>query len=142
MSAAEAIDFSRDLGRISRGELLVVWRYRTPSKSDRRRGRAGAFTSQPEAAKAFAIGYSAYRRLEVDRKTKVTGKQLAAIERTIKSISPTTGELCLIARRRSRRLLFGLQRELRVSRPTFHEMERRGHPAIVRLWERAGFAFP
>lgn len=131
-----------DLRTVSAAELLTLWRYRETTESGRSKGRIGDALTQPEAAARLGLGRTVYRRLEGGGRVSLDADRVRAIGATIASVEPTVGELCFLARHRSKRLLSSIERELGVSRPTFYEMERSGHPAVVRLWTRAGFAFP
>lgn len=135
-------DAKRDLRVVSAAERLILWRYRQRTLSGREKGRVGSAMSQPEAAVRLGVGRSAYRRLESGGRVKLGATEMVALGTVATSIEPTTGELCYLARRRSKRLLMGIERELGVSRPTLYEMERAGHPAVVKMWEHAGYVFP
>lgn len=119
-----------DLTRLSRAERLFVWRHR--------RSEPGKIA----AAIELGLPVRRYAQLETGELTRLTLDQLPAVARAISDVEPTRGELCFLARRRSGLTLKIIENELDVSRPTFYEMERSGHAAVVRYWENRGFVFP
>jgi hypothetical protein len=130
-----------DLGKITPGERLWLWRRRQESPLGRRTGRGGRWMSANEAAAKLRVHVNEYDSMEKD---EVVFTQLAQ-ERGIDiyGFQMTVGDLCLIARRRSGIPIAQLQMEVGgISRPTFNKLERAGDPSIISLWEEHGYIFP
>jgi len=130
-----------DLGALTAAERLFLWRHRQKTTSGRLLGQCGARMSQTEAAAALGIELAAYRNLELGHTTAMTLDGAETLLAQLGPLRPTIGELCFIARRRSGVTLIELERELGVSRPTLHAMERAGDPRVVATWEAWGYIF-
>lgn len=133
---------SSDLGCLTAAEKLFLWRHRQRSKNGQLLGQNGDRMSQEEAAELLGISWSAYNKLENGFRAYISADELEVFLHALEPIRPTVGELCLIARRRSGRFLSDVEREVGVSRPRYHKMERAGDAAIVSFWADRGFAFP
>ena len=131
-----------DLGTLTAAEKLFVWRHRRKSTSGRFLGRNGPAMSQAEAAEHLGIGPGRYNNLENGLRTGLSAGDAERLIGALGPLAPTVGELCFLARRRSGHLLMTLERELGMSRPRFHELERAGDPAMVRFWAARGYRFP
>ena len=151
-----------DLGQLTAAERLFLWRHRQKATNGRLLGRNGSSMNQAEAAAHLGIGPKLYNKLENGGKVELrttfdcskptspgqiivrlyAGEDATHLIEALGPIEPATGELCFLARRRSGQMLMTLERELGVSRPRYHELERTGDPAMVRFWEARGFRFP
>lgn len=140
-----------NLGLLSPGEKLFIWRHRQLAASGRTIGRNGAAMNQSEAAASLGLTTALYAKLEIGQKIKLSGDvedlldvagELGQKLRPAVELKPTRGELCFLARRRSGTLLMTLERALGVSRPRYLELERAGNDAIVEYWSNRGYRFP
>lgn len=140
-----------DLGQLTAAERLFLWRHRQPSPSGRLLGRDGRWMSQREAAAFLDVDYKLYGQLENGGQLRLAGtideiptlrRELLDVVEGLTDLEPTIGELCFLARRRSGNLLMTIEREMKISRPQYHEMERAGHPWVVQYWEERGYRFP
>lgn len=144
-SAARLTDPGRfDLTILAAGERLFLRRYRTKTATNRIVGRNGARASQAETATALGITAAQYNKLESGGRTRlppVSADEAAKLLEALGPIDPNVGELCLIARRRSGKLLRELEAAVHASRPRYLEMERSGDAAIVAYWKTLGYRF-
>lgn len=136
-----------DLRYLTPAEELWIWRMRWRTRSDRSRGRIGAAASLAEAADMLGITETQYWKLE-------TGKADAVdLLHEIGAPNPTIGELCRLARRRSKSSVREVEEALGISRPVLHAAEGHGQKAtepfaqevrqrLVAWWEEQGFRFP
>lgn len=131
-----------DLTVLTAAEKLFVWRHRIKSTNGRLLGRNGPRFSQIEAAAQLGIKLITYRSLEDGLRTALSAEDVERLTVALEPLDPTAAELCLLARRRSGRVLGTIESELGVSRPRFHELERVGDAAIIRYWEERGYVFP
>lgn len=123
-----------DLSHLTPGERLRLWRRRRVGERGQLRG-----LSRAAAAERLGLDELALDRLERGRAAPGALAQHPAIA----SISAATmGELCYIARLRSRTRLDDACREYGVTRPTYHEHERLSAATLMRFWEERGFRFP
>lgn len=137
---------SFDLRRLSASERVFLWRHRKKTTSGRLLGCNGSAMSQKEAAIYLGLDRRLFNRIENGFRARLSideaAKLLEELEPALNSLEPTLGELCFLARRRSGQLLTAIEKELGVSRPTFHALERAGAPRIVAFWTARGFIFP
>ena len=131
-----------DLGQLSAPERLFLWRHRHPSETNSCLGRSGGAMTQAEAARMLKMSEHAYSTLENGQRTLFSAEDVEKALLPISGLQPTAAELCLLARRRSGRMMKDIERELRVSRPRFYELERAASPMIISFWTAAGFIFP
>ena len=97
--------------------------------------------NQAEAAAHLGINPGRYNNLENGLRTGLSAEEAERLAAPL-NLDPVPGELCFIARRRSGLLLSTIERELGVSRPRFHELERAGAAMVLRHWATRGFLFP
>ena len=140
-----------DLGRLTAAERLFLWRHRQRATNGRLKGRNGSSMNQAEAAALLGISPKLYNNLENRLSLRLFSEEACPecgwskwsfLLKRVEGVRPTRGELCFLARRRSGLLLMTLERELGVSRPRYHDLERAGDPAMVAFWEERGFRFP
>lgn len=132
-----------DLGRLTAAERLFVWRHRQKSTNGCLLGRNGSAMNQSEAAQRLGIDIGAYSKLENgQQRTRLSADEVVGLLEALGPFELSIGELCFLARRRSGQMLMTLEREIGVSRPRFHELERVGDPVIIGFWEARGFRFP
>lgn len=140
-----------DLGQLTAAERLFLWRHRQKSKNGRVLGRNGSSMNQAEAAETLGISPKLYNALENGSNFRLSGtldevpeqyRAILGVAGGLRDLTFSTGELCFLARRRSGQMLMTLERELGVSRPRYHDLERAGDPAMIRFWEARGFRFP
>lgn len=132
-----------DLNRLSPAERLFLWRHRQPSTTrPSPTGRGGSAMTQREAAKLLGVSLAAYNKLENELRTLLSVADVEPLLVAINHLVPTDGELCLLARRRSGRVLSQIEVESRICRPRFLDLERRGDDAIIGFWRARGFVFP
>lgn len=122
------IDF--DLSRLTEGERLWLWRVSQPEPAG---GWPRRVMSQETAAARFGIRYGAYVALEKDR---------GHAEVDVDPPTPTVGQLCQLARRRSGEGPQIVARDMGVTRVTIWTWETIGSPRLVAYWHGRGFAFP
>jgi transcriptional regulator with XRE-family HTH domain len=131
-----------DLTALTAAERLFVWRHRQKTRSGRLLGRAGSAMSQAEAAAELGVSRGLYGKLENGLRSSLSAEEVESLATALEPLNPTLGELCFLARRRSGELLTALEKEVGVSRPQFHELERAGAAVILRLWMFRGYRFP
>lgn len=131
-----------DLGYLTAAERLFIWRHRQMATNGRLLGRNGSMMNQAEAAARLGLGRRLYSRLENGQRTLLSAEDVKTLAEGLEPMKPSRAELCFLARRRSGQLLGDIEREVGVSRPWFHRMEREGDPTIIQYWEKRGFRFP
>ncbi len=128
-----------DLGHLTDGERLWLWRRRQLSRYQRTFGRAGPGMTQEEAGAAVGVDYKRYRVLEADGQVSPT--EAALVAEPIQDLEPTIPELCALARRRSGELLVDVYEAMGLSRPWYLRLERTADPRVVAHWAERGFRF-
>lgn len=103
----------------TRGEQLWLWRRRFK-------------LTQASAARSLLISEYIYHESENDRSGKAPAR----------SIRPTPGELCALARRRHGLGLLGTARLLGLTHVTMLARERRCDPSLITSWQKLGYEFP
>jgi len=131
-----------DLSVLTPAEELWLWRHRQKAINGRLFGQSGSAMSQAEAARVLNIGTAAYRSLELGGATSLSAADVRALFDALGPLNPSTGELCVTARRRSGLTLQETVELAGVSRPHYHSLERAGDPSVIELWESQGFRFP
>jgi len=99
------------------------------------------FISQVEAARRLDLDPYVYNRMENGGRTMMSAEDASRLAVLLEKVTPTVGDMCFLARRRSGARLAKVCEDLVVSRPKFYDMERRGAEAVVRYWEARGFRF-
>jgi DNA-binding XRE family transcriptional regulator len=100
-----------------------------------REHRTGSAMSLRDAAYVLRISERKYIDIEKDR-----APPDGLIRLRVANI--TTGERCLLARRRSGLSLRKVYKDIGVSRPKFHELEKIGDLRVISYWRNHGFRFP
>jgi hypothetical protein len=133
-----------DLSVVHNDEKLVLWRHHQVSNRPARRPYVNMpmFITQAEAADRLGIARRTYLRMEKRERLIMSVEEIGKTSALLETITPTPGDLCFLARRRSGTLVKELCFELGISRPCFYARERDADPSLVALWEERGFRFP
>lgn len=131
-----------DLGDLTAGEKLWLWRRRQRAASGSIQGRGGGIASQRETAERLGLAPGSYLKLEGDGRARLSLGEALDVAAVVGDLEPTVAELCALARRRSRVTLARLQAELGLGRDGVLRAERAADAAVVELWRRRGYAFP
>jgi hypothetical protein len=131
-----------NLGQLTQGEKLFLWRWRLKDET-RRNAWFGAGARKESAAAELGITPGTYDRLERGLPVALDLDQMARVTRVIEDVAtPNQRELCALARRRSCMPAREVARQFGGSAVLFNNLEREGSPRIVKFWEEMGFRFP
>jgi predicted DNA-binding transcriptional regulator AlpA len=150
VSTARGQSISFDLGRLTPGERLWLWRRSGVSGAQTRRGvavdgrnsnsTAIVARSQLEAAVEVGLDASAYWAAENDMSP---AERVLEILARLKEPAYELADACRLARRRSPLTLPEVAVAIGVgSRPTFYKLEAAGDRRVVKFWRDRGFRFP
>jgi hypothetical protein len=142
-----------DLGTLTAGDKLWLWRQRQPSRRSLSQNRGHGRLKQADAAELLGIfsteervNSALYRFIESGYGTVLQNRAalaaLASLDSSTRLDRWTSGELCALARRRSKLSIAEASRELGYSKPMYYRFEASGDEKIKRLWKARGYRFP
>lgn len=132
-----------DLQDILPYERIWLWRRRQENTNGRTRGRGGRRMSANEAAAFLSVPVGTYCAAEQGDITASVSviEALEALKQDL-SFEAEPGELCALARRRSRVEVEDICRGLGgISKPTFFARENNGEDELTKFWEARGYTF-
>lgn len=134
-----------DLTNRDVAENIWLWRHRQQSDSTSARGRRATSMSQLEAAEKIGLTLTQLTKLENGDSTLTSAQQLAELVAwdgwSKLSVTPTTSELCFLARRRSGMSIKQIANQIGVSTVTFARMEGESDYRVRDFWIGKGYKF-